>query len=211
MGSGLMGAHAARRWVVALCAATLVSGICASSAMAAPASSRAAVPGTAPTWTSGAQVVGAPAGGAPVSFQLVLPLRNAGRGRVAGGLPSPTPRASSYGHYLTAAQFNHRFAPRAAQVRAVEAFLRGQGSGHRCRRQPVGLRDRQRRAHPEAFATTLRTYSYRGRTLRASTIPVRAGDAAALGDGCPGRLPDGLPAYAHGRRPARQPVGPSTP
>jgi subtilase family serine protease len=88
------------------------------------------------------------------------------------------PHSRNYQHYLTPAQFNARFGPTAASVGKVRDFLSGEGltvgataDGNRWVEASgtIGAFDR-------AFGTTVRTYLWKGRTLRAPstvvTVPV---------------------------------------
>ena len=103
-----------------------------------------------------------------------------GRRRTSSPPPSPTRRAPRYGHYLTPAQFNKRFAPTAAQVaRSVRSYLaRRRLHGQAASPRATAGSPSSGTVHQieTAFGTTLRNYSYKGQTLRApSTAAVRAG------------------------------------
>jgi subtilase family serine protease len=158
------------RTLAVLTAAALPTALMVHTASAQPSAHRTTIPGTAASWTSHARMIGSPRATQPLHFNVVLRLHHAAKAEAVARAVSD-PRSARYGHYLTAKRFNSRFAPRAGQVRSVQSFLRGQGvtvdgvaPGNRWVSATGTVAQVQR-----AFATTLRTYSYRGRTLRAST------------------------------------------
>ena len=121
-------------------------------------------------------MVGSPSASTKISFNVVLPLRNAAAAdKLAADVSNP--KSASYGHYLTAAQFNARFAPTTAQVNKVADFLRGAGisvtgTAQGNRWIPASGTVSQVNA---AFATTLHNYSYKGHVdARAGQVAVRA-------------------------------------
>lgn len=163
-----------RRATVVFGAATLALSALGSAASAAPdgggsaRDSRSALPGTVPAWAQPARAAATPAASDPVSFTVALPLRGGDAAeRLAMAVADPT--SGQYGHYLTPAQFNARFAPTADQVARVRAFLTGQGmtvdqvaEGNRWIRATGTVAQVNR-----AFGAELKTYTWRGRTLRA--------------------------------------------
>ena len=80
------------------------------------------------------------------------------------------PASASYGKWLTTSQFKPRYAPAAADVDAVQSWLKGQG---------FALRDTLGGMYVEAsgttaqinkvFGTTLKNYSYQGKTVHANS------------------------------------------
>jgi subtilase family serine protease len=158
-----------RRAVVVISTTAVAVSLTTTQGFAASTATRSAVPNSAATWTSHAKVAGLPSASSRVSFELVLPLRNAAAAASLAASVSNS-KSSSYGHYLTAAQFNARFAPTAAQVAQVRAYLSGQGfaiSGVAQGNRWVSASGTVRQID-QAFGTTLRTYSYGGRIVRAS-------------------------------------------
>jgi subtilase family serine protease len=158
-----------RRCLILFAAITLPLAVCAAPSAAAPSAGRVVVPGGALDWTAHAQRVASRVTG-PITFQVVLPLRNAAQAaKVAAAVSDPN--GASYGNYLSPAQFNSRFGPTAAQVAQVSSYLRGQGvavtgvaAGNRWVSASGTAASVQR-----AFATSVATYRYRGRTLRGSS------------------------------------------
>lgn len=167
-----MRSHLARRTIVRRAlvlagAAVLTVPFAASNAYAAT-SSRATLGGSTPSWATSNRVVGSPSATTQIKFNVVLPLRNAAAADKLA-LDVSNPESSSYGHYLTSAQFNARFAPTAAQVKKVADFLRGAGitvtgtaQGNRwvTASGTVGQIN-------SAFSTTLRNYRYKGHVMHA--------------------------------------------
>src|SRR5690349_168017 len=98
--------------VAVLGASALALPLMASSTFAANASSRSAVAGSLPDWVATAHQTGTPSASTRMSVDVVLPLRDsAAAERLA--LSVSDPKSSAYGHYLSAAEFNARFAPTA--------------------------------------------------------------------------------------------------
>jgi subtilase family serine protease len=167
-----------RRALIVVSIAGLTVPFAAATAVAATPSSRIALAGSSPSWTSHARAVGAPAASARITFNAVLPMRDAaGAAQLAAAVSNP--KSASYGAYLTARQFNARFAPTAKQVAAVRADLTSLGfrvsgvaQGNRWVTATGTVRQVER-----AFATTLKNYRVSGQTLRASnralSVPAR--------------------------------------
>jgi len=108
-----------------------------------------------------------------ISFNVTLRLRNEGQARSLAQAVS-NPRSTSYGHYLTARQFNRRFAPTGAQVAQVSSFLGGQGlqvTGVAQGNRWVSARGTAAQVE-RAFATTLQEYQFHGRVRRAASQPL---------------------------------------
>jgi len=84
------------------------------------------------------------------------------------------PKSASYGHYLTPAQFNQQFGPTAAQAASVRGYLSGLGFTVKGVAQGNRWVTVSGTVHQieSAFGTTLRNYSYKGKTLRAASRPL---------------------------------------
>jgi subtilase family serine protease len=167
-----MRSHFARSAVATLGAAALALPFLGSVALASPgpaAAGPAAVPGSAPAWARSARPAGAPALSERISFQVALRLRDAaGAANLAQAVS--TPSSSQYGKYLTPAQFNARYAPTAAQIAKVKAYLEsehitvtGSARGNRWVTASGTVGQIQ-----HAFRTTIKTYSRQGRKVRAA-------------------------------------------
>jgi subtilase family serine protease len=171
------------RIAVAAVAATTVGGLALTgTASAAPA--RTALGGSVPPWAAGAALEGAAATGGTVGFRVYLGWRNSAQAEALASAVS-TPGNAQYGKYLTPAQFRQQFAPSQADVTAVQQWLRDSGftvdytpgNNHYVAAEgTVAQAD-------AAFGTTIGSYRYQGRTLRApeSTLSVPAGLPAIAG------------------------------
>jgi subtilase family serine protease len=192
-----MRSHLARRTIVRRAlvlagAAALTVPFAASSAYAAT-SSRATLGGSTPSWATSSRVVGSPSTSAKISFNVVLPLRNAASADKLA-LDVSNPKSSSYGRYMSASQFNARFAPTNAQVKTVANFLRGAGltvTGTAQGNRWVQASGTVSQIN-SAFSTTLRNYSYKGHVMhapsRALSVPT---SVAGLISGVVGVTNDG--------------------
>lgn len=160
---------------LALVAAAALATAFASTAPADAAPSSVTIPGTAPTQPAGASSSAVP-GSQRLSFSVQLKMRDAAAAeRLATTVSAPG--SASYGHYLSPAQFNARFAPTVQQVGAVSAYLSSAGIA-------VGSVPGNRRFVPAsgtaaqirtAFGVQLRDYTVGGKTVldtdRAATLP----------------------------------------
>ncbi len=121
----------------------------------------------------------APAG-QRVDFQVHLRLRDqAGAEAVATAVS--TPGSAEYGHYLSPAAFNARYAPTAAQAKAVTSFVSSYGV------KVTSIAPNRRFIEAQgtvaqvskAFAITMRAYTYGGRRYLTDTTAVSVPSALA--------------------------------
>jgi subtilase family serine protease len=89
-------------------------------------SGRTTLVGSAPSWANSKNYKGAADASADIGFRLYLGWSNPSAVQTLAQAVSD-PHSSSYGHYLTPAQFRQQFAPSQAQVNAVQSWLRSQG------------------------------------------------------------------------------------
>lgn len=82
--------------------------------------------GSTPSWANSKNYVSQADPNADVGFRVYLGWTNPSAVQALAQAVSD-PHSSSYGHYLTAAQFRQQFAPSQAQVGAVQSWLRSQG------------------------------------------------------------------------------------
>jgi subtilase family serine protease len=165
--------HRVRRALITIGATALVVPFVASAGASASPGDRVALSGTSPSWATPAAVAGAPASSDQVSFTVALPLRDAaGAEQLASQVSDPN--GAKYQSYLTPAQFNARFAPTDASVARVRSFLSGQGinvttvaDGNRW----VSATGTVAQVN-KAFGTVLKTYSWKGKKLRAPSTAV---------------------------------------
>ena len=135
--------------------------------LAAAATGRTTLAGSVPSWAKSANLKGSVSSSTAVGFRVYLGWRNqAGAEALARAVSDP--RSSSYGKFVTPAQFRQKFAPTQAQITAVQSWLRGQGftidytpSNNRY----VAAEGTYGQA-AKAFATSFKTYSVEGKTVR---------------------------------------------
>ena len=146
----------------------VVASVGFASASASAASGRSVVPGTRPTWAAAAHARGPAAGSQQLTVRVWLALRGAAAVRRLAGAVS-NPASPDYGHYLSPAQFESRYAPSAAQVAAVARFLSAAGlkvtatsPSNRWVQASGSVSAAER-----AFAVRLEEYTVAGRVLRA--------------------------------------------
>ncbi|MHB8399689.1 MAG: S53 family peptidase [Candidatus Limnocylindrales bacterium] len=109
-----------------LVASLALIGAAVGTTAAAPPSGRATLAGSVPTWASAANFKGSTTPTDSVGFRVYLGWSDP-VGAAAFAAAVSNPRSSSYGHYLTPAQFRQRFSPSQASVGAVTSWLRSQG------------------------------------------------------------------------------------
>ncbi len=161
---------AAAAGTAAVLGLTTIAGIAGAQSAGAAVSGRAPLAGSALIAAARKHPAGAVARSAPVSFELVLKLRDAAGARALVRAVS-TPGSASYRHYLTSAQWEARFSPPAAQVSAARTWLSSEGftvgsvSADRITISAAGTAAQVEKA----FGTGLATYKLHGRVLRLAT------------------------------------------
>jgi subtilase family serine protease len=149
------------------------AGLLALSAMAVPAAAapqgRHPLHGSTPRWLHRAHQLGATPSAQQVSFGVLLGMRDPA-GAVATLQAISDPASASYGHWLTNAEFDARYAPASADVAAVQGWLSSQGF-HVTETLPSGMYVEASGSAAQVektFATSLNNYSYQGKTVRAN-------------------------------------------
>lgn len=171
------------RMVVAAVAATTVGGfVLTGTASAAP--NRTTLNGSVPPWAASNAFQANAAGTDHVGFRVYLGWRNSAQAEALATAVS-TPGNAQYGKYLTPQQFRSQFAPTQSDVTAVQEWLGNSGftvdytpaNGHYVEAEGTVAQANA------AFGTTLGTYAYQGKSLRApeSTLSVPAGLPAIAG------------------------------
>ncbi|HEY3051708.1 MAG TPA: S53 family peptidase [Gaiellaceae bacterium] len=156
------------RVVSILAAAALIVGLAASQATS---SDRTTIQGSAPSWANSRNLAGNADPTDPVGFRVYLGWKD---GAEALARAVSDPHGSSYGEYLSPAQFRQRFAPSQAQVGAVQSWLRSQDftiDYTPANNHYVAAEGTIAQANA-AFGTTLRLYNVRGKTLRSPDADV---------------------------------------
>ena len=159
--------------VLSLGAATIAA---AGSASAQTGSHRHTV-SKASTWTAHAARSAAVSSKTSVNAKVWLAPRN-GAALTALASAVSDPSSAQYGHYLSESAYKAQFAPSAAQVSAVEAWLKGAG----LRVQGVGSDNHfvsvsgSATAIHAAFAADVRQFTVNGKTVLGSTTDVSVPD-----------------------------------
>ena len=110
--------------VVLATAALAATAIIGPTVSAAP-SGRATLAGSVPSWATSSNFKGTAPDSDSVGFRVYLGWTDqAGAEALARSVSDP--RSSSYGKYLTPAQFRQRFSPSQSSVGAVQSWLRSQ-------------------------------------------------------------------------------------
>jgi subtilase family serine protease len=159
-----------RRIVAGLGAGATVLAVVSIAQPASAASARRVVNASRPSWTNKAQNKGHSAKSTRINFGVLLKMRNQSLADATLKKVSD-PASASYGKWLTNAQFNATFAPKASDVSAVRTWLRGQGFSI-SKTLPSGmyLEVSATTAQVEkAFGTSINTYTYKGRTVLGNT------------------------------------------
>src|SRR5512141_2107029 len=93
---------------------------------AAFAAGKSTLRGSAPAWANSRNLTGAADPNGGIGFRVYLGWKDqAGAEALARSVSDPT--SSSYGKYLTPAQFRRQFAPTQSNVGAVQSWLKSQG------------------------------------------------------------------------------------
>jgi subtilase family serine protease len=175
-----------RRSIIAvtITATTVLAAALTTASTASAAPSPKAIPNTAPTWTAHAAHLGSAGAATKVSARVYL----APRGGLAAvkqlATAMATPGNASYHQFLTAAQYQSRFAPTAGSVRSVSSYLTSAG----LKVTSVGAGNRYLavkgnvKAAEQAFGTQIERYRHNGKSVQApaSALTVPASLASSV-------------------------------
>ena len=168
------------RRLPAFAAVTILGSACALTAIgtAHAATGHTALPGSIPGWANAKNYKGAADPKGDVGFRVYLGWTDPS---AAASLASAVsdPHSSSYGKYLTPAQFRQRFAPSQAQVGAVQSWLKSQGFSVEYTPQNnhyVSAEGTVAQAEA-AFGTSFGEYSVNGLTVRSPEANVTIPDS----------------------------------
>jgi subtilase family serine protease len=156
----------------------LVLGTMVGSASAA--SGRAALAGSVPSWAKASNFKQAADPNAWVGFRVYLGLRDEA-GAEAFARAVSNPKSSSYGKYLTPAQFRQRFARSQSDASKVQSWLRSEGFkvDYTAANNLFVAAEGTVAQAAAAFGTSFGEYRYKGMTLRspsrALTVPTSIG------------------------------------
>ena len=139
----------------------------------APASGHTPLVGSAPSWANSKNYKGAADASADIGFRLYLGWSNPSAVQALAQAVSD-PHSSSYGQYLTPAQFRQQFAPSQEQVGAVQSWLHSQGFNVEytpTNNHYVSAEGTVAQAEA-AFGTSFGMYSVQGLTVRSPSSDV---------------------------------------
>jgi subtilase family serine protease len=152
-----------------LAAVFTVAGLAAAAGPAAASAAPHTLPGSMPRWLHQAHEQGALPSSQQIGFGVLLGMRDPAAAQAqVQALSDPT--SASYGKWLTNQQFDARYAPAAASVTAVQGWLRSSGfQVTKTLRSGMYVEASGSVAQVEStFGTTVRDYSYLGKTVRAN-------------------------------------------
>lgn len=115
-----------RRWVYVTAVAVLMIVLPGGYVAAQASSGRVVLTGSKPSWANSKNLVGPAKSATSVGFRVYLGWRDESAVQDLAAAVSD-PKSSSYGRYLSPAQFRSQFAPTASSVGAVKSWLVSQG------------------------------------------------------------------------------------
>jgi subtilase family serine protease len=163
------------------------AGVLALTVMAVPAAAapqgRHPLHGSTSRWLHQARDLGATSSSQQVNFGVLLGMRDQA-GAVAALQAISEPSSASYGHWLSNAEFDARYAPTRSDVAAVQGWLRSEGF-RVASTLPSGMYVEVSGSVTQVekvFGTSLHNYSYQGKTVRANAteLSLPAGTPAAV-------------------------------
>jgi subtilase family serine protease len=173
-----------RKVAIGLLASGTVIGLTAAAGAASAApQGRHPLDGSMPKWLHQARDMGASSTAQRMNFGVLLGMRDQ-----AGAMDTlkaiSDPASSSYGHWLTNAEFDARYAPARSSVTAVQDWLRSAGF-QVTKTLPSGMYVEASGSVSQVestFGTSVHNYSYLGRTVHAndSQLSLPAGTPAAV-------------------------------
>jgi subtilase family serine protease len=173
-----------RKVAIGLLASGTVIGLTAAAGAASAApQGRHPLDGTMPKWLHQAHDNGASSSAQQMNFGILLGMRDQA-GALATLKTISDPSSSSYGQWLTNAQFNARYAPAKSSVTAVQDWLRSEGF-QITKTLPSGMYVEASGSVAEvesAFGTSVHNYSYLGKDVHAnnSQLSLPANTPAAV-------------------------------
>ena len=173
-----------RRVAIGLLASGTVIGLTAAAGAASAApQGRHPLDGSMPKWLHQAHDMGASSSAQQMNFGILLGMRDQA-GALATLKTISDPSSSSYGQWLTNAQFDARYAPAKSSVTAVQDWLRSEGF-QVTKTLPSGMYVEASGSVAKvesAFGTSVHNYSYLGKDVHAnnSQLSLPSGTPAAV-------------------------------
>ncbi len=171
----------------ALTAVAVVGAMVAAAAAASPASGatqKRRVARTSPTWVSHTKSVGDAPAKSKSTFRVYLAPRGGTAALQAAVLRVSDPKSSSYGHYLSAAQYHATYDPTAQTAASVRTWLTQNDlkvTGTAAHNRYLSVSGTNA-AVEKAFSTKMKKYHHAGRTVQAndSAVAVPTSIASAI-------------------------------
>ena len=173
-----------RRVAIGLLASGTVIGLTAAAGAASAApQGRHPLDGSTPKWLHQAHDMGASSSAQQMNFGLLLGMRDQA-GAMATLKAISDPSSSSYGQWLTNAQFDARYAPAKSSVTAVQDWLRSEGF-QVTKTLPSGMYVEASGSVAKVestFGTSVHNYTYLGKNVHAnnSQLSLPSGTPAAV-------------------------------
>ena len=173
-----------RKVAIGLLASGTVIGLTAAAGAASAApQGRHPLDGSMPKWLHQAHDMGASSSAQQMNFGVLLGMRDQA-GAMATLKAISDPASSSYGQWLTNAQFDARYAPAKSSVTAVQDWLRSEGF-QVTKTLPSGMYVEASGSVAKVestFGTSVHNYSYLGKNVHAnnSQLSLPAGTPAAV-------------------------------
>jgi len=161
-----------------LAVAALTGSFITATVASAGAASASAVAGTAPAWATASADRGQVAAGSAVTSTVYLAGKDQA-GMTAYAQAVSTPGNALYHKFLTPAQFQARFGTTAAQVNAVEAWLRSAGLRVVSADSHQVVASGTAAQTEAAYSTSLHQFSVKGKSYRAPSSDARVPSSVA--------------------------------
>jgi subtilase family serine protease len=166
-----------------LASGTVIGLTAAAGAASAAPQGRHPLDGSTPKWLHQAHDMGASSSAQQMNFGLLLGMRDQA-GAMATLKAISDPSSSSYGQWLTNAQFDARYAPAKSSVTAVQDWLRSEGF-QVTKTLPSGMYVEASGSVAKvesAFGTSVHNYTYLGKNVHAnnSQLSLPSGTPAAV-------------------------------
>jgi len=173
-----------RKVAIGLLASGTVIGLTAAAGAASAApQGRHPLDGSMPKWLHQAHDMGASSTAQKMNFGVLLGMRDQA-GATATLKAISDPASSSYGHWLTNAEFDARYAPARSSVTAVQAWLRSEGF-QVTKTLPSGMYVEASGSVAQVestFGTSVHNYTYLGKNVHAnnSQLSLPSGTPSAV-------------------------------
>jgi subtilase family serine protease len=157
-------------------AATLVAAVLAAPAGAQAQPAPKPIPNTKPAWVAHAQHLGPASAAAEVRARVYLAPTGGLAALESAAAAVSTPGSASYGRFLTAAQYQARYAPTSAAVKSVEAWLTSAGltvTAVQAQHRYVAVSGSVAAAQ-KAFGAQIERFKHGGQTVQAPSSAVTA-------------------------------------